>query len=486
MAMGFISTQLPWLRPPWRQTILTGLCLFGLIYMLTLLGISTRRHDMLATFWPSDAIALGLFLRHRDWGARPVYWLAVALSYLCAELSNQSPVLISTMLAGANMLSLGLAYRLLTRSPYVDLSLRRPQAILAPVALCALASFASSLPGGLAHHLYTRQDLLSASLSWLITGLLTYTAILPVLLAAPPEPLKRLRQYWNEPHTLTLADLAPAALLLLSCLLSLFIGGPGSLAFPVLPLLWCALSYPLFGTALLTLLYVLWSLFAVWQAAGLLPDASSSSLNSLSIRIGIASIALAPITAACIMAARNEAVEKLQRLALYDALTGMLNKPAFHQQGQALLIRCRLSHAPVSALLLDIDHFKPVNDTHGHHAGDQALVAVAHRIQTALRDTDLCGRLGGEEFGILLPDCSPMQAHAVAERVRQSVAREPVLLEDGQELALTASLGVATLGADTPDLKSLLRQADKALYQAKHAGRDRSHSFDWPDTPADA
>lgn len=482
--MGFISTQLSGPRSPGQQAALTGLGLFALIYLMAMLGISTRRYDMLATFWPADAVLLGLLLRRRDWGAHPAYWVAGALAYLLAELSNQTPVLISMLLAMANMLSAGLAYRLMTRSPYIDLSLRRPQAILTLVACYTLTSLASALPGGLAHHLYGGHELPVTILSWMITGLVSYTAILPVILTAPPSPLKRLRQYWSEPHTLTLAQLAPAALLLLSCLLSLFIGGPGSLAFPVLPLLWCALSYSLFSTALLTLCYILWTLFAVTQPIGLLTADFSTPLASLSIRIGIASVALAPITTACIMAARNEAVQKLQQLALYDALTGMLNKSTFHQQGQALLMHCRLTNTPISVLLLDIDHFKPVNDTHGHHAGDQALVAVAQRILHVLRDTDLCGRLGGEEFGILLPDCTPMQAHAVAERVRRSIAHDPVPLDDGLSLELTASLGVATLTAATPDLKSLLRQADTALYQAKHAGRDRSQSFEWPNSKA--
>ncbi|HRL21857.1 MAG TPA: diguanylate cyclase [Alcaligenes sp.] len=481
--MSFISTQHSWLRPSWRDTALIGLCLFGLVFSLALLGSATRRYDMLATFWPADAVILGLFLRRRDWGARPAFWLAVALAYLAAELIQHSPVPVSLLLTMANLLCVGVAYRLMTRSAHIDLSLRRPQAILALVAYCALASGVSALPGGLAHQLHTGQALPLTALSWLVTGVVSYTAILPVLLTAPALPVQRLRRYWHEPQTRTLADLAPAALLIFSCVLSLLIGGPGSLAFPVLPLLWCALSYPLFATALLTCFYSIWTLFAVTQPlAGVLPDNWSAPLDLLSVRMGIASIALAPITAACIMAARNEAVEKLQRLALYDALTGMLNKLTFQQQGQALLTRCRISRQPTSVLLLDIDHFKPVNDTHGHHAGDQALVEVAQRIRTVLRDSDLCGRLGGEEFGVLLPDCGPAQAHAVAERVRQSIARSPVMLDDGQELTLTASLGVATQGPDTPDLRSLLRQADTALYQAKHAGRDRSHSFGWPET----
>jgi len=122
--------------------------------------------------------------------------------------------------------------------------------------------------------------------------------------------------------------------------------------------------------------------------------------------------------------------------------------------------------------MLDLDHFKHVNDTHGHHAGDGVLRQMVQRCRQLFRETDLLGRLGGEEFAVLLPETALAQAQITAERLCREMAEQPIVLE-GQSVAVTVSIGVAQAQADDRSLEELLRRADQALYDAKHGGRNR-------------
>src|SRR5262249_14987580 len=128
---------------------------------------------------------------------------------------------------------------------------------------------------------------------------------------------------------------------------------------------------------------------------------------------------------------------------------------------------------PLTALMLDVDHFKQVNDRFGHHVGDQVLRALADRCRSALRSIDVLGRYGGEEFAILLPGTSRHNAAMVlAERIRQRIADDPVNTDAGQ-VPVTVSVGVAAMNGTTRDPGDLFKRADAALYEAKQAGRNK-------------
>lgn len=162
--------------------------------------------------------------------------------------------------------------------------------------------------------------------------------------------------------------------------------------------------------------------------------------------------------------------EQLNDLAVTDTLTGLFNRRHFFYQAESLVVRAQRYGSPLSAVMIDLDHFKDINDTFGHSAGDHVLREVARALSAALRKSDLIGRYGGEEFCVLLPEIDLEEGRAAAERLRQEVFNLQIPTLKGTA-AVTASLGVAALNSGET-LDQLLQRADAALYQAKRAGRN--------------
>ncbi len=170
----------------------------------------------------------------------------------------------------------------------------------------------------------------------------------------------------------------------------------------------------------------------------------------------------------------GETLDQLHRLATRDALTGLLNRREFDRLLAEETERAKRFGRPLALVLLDLDLFKSVNDTHGHPAGDAVLRAAADRLAAELRVVDRLARFGGEEFAVLLPETPPAGALDMAERLVAAMRRAPVVLPDGTSLAQRVSAGAASLPAHAANAADLVRAADRALYAAKHAGRDRA------------
>ena len=165
----------------------------------------------------------------------------------------------------------------------------------------------------------------------------------------------------------------------------------------------------------------------------------------------------------------TEAAEQAARL---DALTQVLGRRGFTEQADNEIQRCMRYQQPLSLLMIDIDHFKVINDTHGHATGDAVLLHFAQLLARELRENDMIGRIGGEEFAVLLPSSNAEQALRVAERMRAAVDQSQIHVR-GQPLHFTASFGVAEFQPQELSLESLMARADAALYEAKRQGRNR-------------
>jgi two-component system cell cycle response regulator len=161
-------------------------------------------------------------------------------------------------------------------------------------------------------------------------------------------------------------------------------------------------------------------------------------------------------------------------LAVTDTLTGLHNRRYFDIHAVAAVAQAVQSGRPLSILMLDIDHFKNVNDSFGHDAGDDVLREFAHRVRKNLRGIDLPCRVGGEEFVVVMPDTDMSIATVVAERIRRKIDRDHFLVQSGtRAISVTVSIGAATLLAADETLPSLMKRADQALYRAKRDGRNR-------------
>lgn len=158
---------------------------------------------------------------------------------------------------------------------------------------------------------------------------------------------------------------------------------------------------------------------------------------------------------------------ELEHLATRDSLTGAFNRRQMKELFSKELLRCQRQHRSMGLLLMDLDHFKTINDTYGHQAGDEVLIELVANVNVLLRQSDLLARFGGEEFVVLLPDTSPTEAFAAAERIRAACAAPR------NSPFCTVSIGVTTNQTDTDTLDAILARADAAMYRAKANGRNR-------------
>jgi diguanylate cyclase (GGDEF)-like protein len=211
----------------------------------------------------------------------------------------------------------------------------------------------------------------------------------------------------------------------------------------------------------------------LWDKESLLLDLTETCVGILvAITCALSPLLLLVALPPVILLQRSLMHQQLQAAARTDAKTGLLNAAAWQREADAEVTRALRAGAPVAVLLVDVDHFKRVNDTHGHLVGDEVLKCLATELRQQVRDYDVVGRFGGEEFTVLLPRTDAKGSLRIAERLRYSASTLSILA--GQtRIGVTISIGVAVLGSHGRDLFELLAAADLALYKAKNTGRNQ-------------
>ncbi|CAI0827839.1 GGDEF domain-containing protein [Serratia ficaria] len=461
------TTPLPDTSKFWQAFIV-----FLLVFAACMLGILSRPTGFLAVFWPANAVLLAVLARNPKLANR-YGWGMAALGYLAADLLTGSPFGRAALLNGANLAGVVLGYLLFMRLQPPTRMLQRGSSSMYLFGICLVSAAVTGLAGAGVSRLLFDRPYFTALALWFSSEFTNYVTLMPFILAFPADwqtclrSLARRRCQWRDLGR----KLAVLALLLLACVCSLLVGGPGAVIFPMPVLLWLAMSFSLFSTMIAVLGYVLWCHLAI--DLGLISTNLDMNVlqNTVSMRLGVALLALGPIAVASMNFARNTLLSTLEHVANHDALTHVLTRNAFMQRGARLVAQ---KGELICVMMLDIDYFKSINDRFGHAGGDAALMAFTQAIAGNLRDGDLFGRMGGEEFAIVAALGQQQQAMQLAERLRRQTEAQAIVMPAGNPLQITVSIGMVTcLGGAGQNLDGLLKMADLAVYKAKNAGRNQ-------------
>ena len=280
------------------------LILFAVVFTAALLGILLRPVGNLSSFWPANAILLGLVARRPQLATRAA-WVAAAVGFVAADTLTGSNWVKTALLTVSNLAGIIVGSMLFARLSPQDRRLKRPASLLAVTLIALAASVATSTLGALANAFIFHGGAIRGYFTWLATELAHYIVILPVMLTFPN--LATLKTWFRRVTSQrpTLRGIAPVVTYLVCLLMVPLVGGPGALAFPVPALLWCAMSYGLAITTLLTLSFAVWTLVVLSTIADALTMQLTGS-DLISLRLGVMLVALAPITVASVMASHNE------------------------------------------------------------------------------------------------------------------------------------------------------------------------------------
>ena len=451
-----------------------------IIFVCALAGILGRPMLFLAIFWPANAVLLGLFLRFqtlRNAGG----WLGAFVGYMLADLVTGNYLLLTLFLTISNLLNPLLTLGLIRLFKLDFRQFNNGMTFLYLFILCAFGGCLASPIFAVSTIPHVPNTFMELDRFWVDFGMwwtgeiLNVIAFLPILLAIPEKGVFKEQLNEFKSHPLQYKKLGPLFAVIGSVILTHFFIGPGAIMFPIAALVWASLTYNLFFVAIINavvcmLLYNSLTAYYIQQS----PDAYLGT--TLSVRIGLFMLALGPLTLAIISLNRQKLYHQILYLANHDGLTTTMNRRYFYEESERTVttLPAKQQAHSVTILVLDLDHFKKINDTYGHSAGDFVLQEFSRQVQQQIRGNDLFGRLGGEEFAILLKDLTLDQSIEIAQRICNTVFSTAVQLEDGTLLNISVSIGLSyqTLPYCVP-FQQLVKRADDALYQAKERGRNQ-------------
>lgn len=437
------------------------------IFAACLLGIVLRPIGFLSVFWPANQLLLVLFLRYPRVLLQPLGMAAIFVSYVAADVLTGSNLWMSMGFSVANMVGAASAWWVMHRHSERDLQMEGQFSALLVFYGSGVATTVSAAIGGPISAYAFSVPLLQGTLMWWTGEWMNAMILLPFLLALPTARKATLAQ---EALPIAARVLPVAAVVVLEAASYTVVGKVGALAFSLPALLWCALSYRILPTTIITMLVFATKIIV----ASRIDFTPAQFVDVATFRLGVTMLILGPLSVAGAHAARTELLNRMRYQAHHDSLTGVLSRNGFVQASELLLQRLMHERRSVAVLMLDLDHFKRVNDGHGHATGDHLLCEFSRTVVRTLRPQDVLGRIGGEEFAVVLPHISAQDAATIAERLCHAVRSEAFRTLRNEPLLATVSIGVAHVAqlSQHDSIENLLRDADVALYQAKSRGRD--------------
>lgn len=448
------------------------------VFILTLLGCMLGSHARmsgidLSVLWPVNILVAALFYRCRYLNT-PWYY-AIAYSTMIAQDSLLYGWGLSAFtINSANLVFIFVLVKLLCwpgryRQQDADITTS-----LHLFASCLIAALCCALVGAFTQHMaeQTRQPFQQDLLNWFSDQFYTAVLFLPLLLTLRSDFTLRM-------PTADWRSSIPLVFLALSLGLGTLIGPIAILAFPLPALTWCAIVYPLWAIRLITLCTGMVELIATaLHVHGVYDHQDALFMQEITIaRISIAAIVFSPLLMAMNANTIRQLNQRLLMQASHDFLTHLLSRYGLND---ALNRYGKMTHyrqAAINIMLVDIDHFKTINDSYGHDNGDHVLKRVADLIQQSIPEPGLVSRMGGEEFAVVCFDFSEQDFFALAEQLRTQIHDSPSMI-NGSPVPVAVSIGIAYAPPSAMDLTQHVHQlfvvADKNLYIAKRQGRNRT------------